>query len=129
MCWNPRPEEPAGFNNAGQSEEDVEPVGVKAERSGVKRRKKNKNKGRKQPKVDHDEPNPSPSASSSRSPVTTRADILASFPDSYQAIIKSLPVALWPCGVKHGQHSYTVWLGGFIHVRFMYLFVKVWSPT
>lgn len=116
-------EDPAGFDDAGKSEEEIEPVGVKADRSGGKKRKKTKTRknGKKHPKVGEDQPSASPSASSSRSPVTTRADIMATFPDSYQAIIKTLPVALWPCGTKHGQHSYTVWLGGSIHVLFMYL--------
>ena len=53
----------------------------------------------------------SPESSSSVSPpIVNKGACIASFPEAYQSIIKSLPVPLWPSSEKHGQHSYTVWL-------------------
>lgn len=95
-------EEPTGFDVILDGE-DVPPVDVKPE--GKKRKKKAKATKKSQPDKK------SPPSSSSKSPVTTRADILETFPDCYQGIIKKLPIYLWPCGTRHGQHSYTVRLG------------------
>ena len=53
----------------------------------------------------------SPEPASSSSPAATRAEVLNTFPETYKAVIKSLPTCLWPTASKHGQHSYTVYLG------------------
>lgn len=87
----------------------MEPVNVAPKKRKVKGKGKPKSSSAKKTstKVKGESPKPSAS-SSSASPVTTRADIMASFSATYQGVIRSLPVCLWPCGVRHGQHSYTV---------------------
>lgn len=64
----------------------------------VKRKQKSKSnkKGKKQKK------SPKPAEQESKE------SVLESFVPVYQAVIKSLPVVLWPSSSKHGQHSYTV---------------------
>ena len=58
--------------------------------------KSNKKKGKKQ------KSSPEPAEQESKE------SVLDSFLPVYQAVIKSLPVVLWPSSSKHGQHSYTV---------------------
>lgn len=95
-------EDPAGFDDADDDLQLV-PVEVPATR---KRRKQPKGKGPKKAKAKGSAPDAEPSAPSS--PHESRAQALVSFPESYQAIIKTLPVCLWPVSSKHGQHSYTM---------------------
>ena len=55
----------------------------------------------------------SASKSQPRSPVAAEAgseralEVLATFDEKYQDIIKQLPHVLWPSATKHGEHSYT----------------------
>lgn len=54
-------------------------------------------------------------AASARPPNASAAEdsevVLGSFDECYRATIKALPVCLWPKSTKHGQYSYTVYLG------------------
>ena len=52
-----------------------------------------------------------PSTTTPLSPIASKAEILTSFSQVYQGLIKTLPGDLWPTSVKHGEHSYTVFLG------------------
>ena len=64
------------------------------------------------------------SPSSSNIGPEEKNDVLKSFPEAYQAVIKSLPQCLWPSSKKHGQHSYTVCLGGpYLHAYSQVLMV------
>lgn len=38
----------------------------------------------------------------------SKDSVLESFAVTYQALIKTLPVCMWPTSTKHGEHSYTV---------------------
>ena len=42
---------------------------------------------------------------------SSKNSVLETFCVPYQALIKTLPVCMWPTTAKHGEHSYTVWLG------------------
>lgn len=98
-------EDPAGFDDA-DAHLELEPVEVPVCR---KRSKAPKGKGAKKAKaakVKESSPDAEPSAPSTAH--ETRAEALNSFPEAYQAIIKTLPVCLWPVSSKHGQHSYTM---------------------
>jgi hypothetical protein len=101
-------QEPTGFS-IEEEEEDVPPVCVPHEggkkRKGSKSGKSKKGKGKKAKTTSSPEP------ASSSSPVATRAAVLNTFPEAYKAVIQSLPTCLWPTSAKHGQHSYTVYLG------------------
>lgn len=74
-------------------------------RKGSRMGKSKKGKGKKAKTTSSPEP------ASSSSPAATRAEVLNTFPETYKAVIKSLPTCLWPTASKHGQHSYTVYLG------------------
>ena len=61
------------------------------------------------------------------------ADVLASFEEGYQNLIKTLPPCAWPTNSKHGQHSYTVCLAThkvlFSCSRVCCILVLLGSPT
>ena len=88
---------------------DVEPVDVVDEdakkRAGEKQRKKH-GKGKKSSKkaktCETGGTDPTPES---------KAEVLETFLEAYRPVIQKLPVCLWPTSSKHGQHSYTVFLG------------------
>ena len=118
--WPTRPrclQEPNGFGSALEGEEvEPVPVPVRSKRPGKGKGKKN-NKGPGKVKKHHKKSKGhggSSEPSSSSRPTAgsaTRAEVLGSFPEAYQGVIKSLPACLCPTTTKHGQHSYTVFLG------------------
>ena len=73
----------------------------KSQRKGGKKTKKNT--GKESPKSPEE-----PVEAIEEPPQESQADVLDSFKDVYQGVIKSLPVCFWPTSSKHGQHSYTV---------------------
>lgn len=80
---------------------DVEPAhGSKSK----KRKSKSKSKSRsKRAKGGHD------TSTEARAGSVDREQVLQSFDQKYQDVIKSLHV-LWPTSTKHGEHSYTATL-------------------
>ena len=86
----------------------------KSKKKGKKR--KSESKGRKsksKSKVPKIEPRPE-AEDAPESPGATASDValevLSSFDDRYQDIIKQFPRMLWPSTAKHGAHSYTATL-------------------
>ena len=114
-------QEPAGFSDALQNlkEEDVEPVAVpfegrkkpkqpKGTGAGEKKKvKKGKGKAKKS-KGSPSSGSKAPKQSEDLPKVVNKGACIATFSETYQPIIKSLPVPLWPSSTKHGEHSYTV---------------------
>lgn len=98
----PPVEDPAGFDLDGEEDADLQPVEVAQKRK--KRKSKAKTPKSKKAKSEGGEP----ASGSTPEPAVSRDEAINSFPDSYQALIKTLPVCLWPVSTKHGQHSYTV---------------------
>ena len=125
MPSQPSPlQEPADF--AGVLEDEaVPPVLVPLEGIRGKRKGKGDRKGRKKSAKSAGS-NASPSAPTIQE---EKNDVLESFPEAYQAVIKTLPTCLWPVSKKHGQHSYTVCLGGpYLHLfRFDGLIYTKWG--
>lgn len=107
---------PSGFGAATKELEEkaVPPVEVPMEPRKRKNKSKHnkKNKSKKARAMGPDSApsgsgsTPSPSGSATP-PAPTRDEIITTFPECYQGIIKMLPVCLWP-SVSRGQHSYTV---------------------
>ena len=95
-------QDPAGFSEALDG--GVSPVNV----AGNKKRRRVKGKGKRSKKA---KTSKSKGSQDGLTVPESKADVLGSFPDMYQNIIKSLPVCLWPTSSKHGEHSYTVLLG------------------
>lgn len=102
----PSVEEPAGFHIEANEEDDLKPVEV-AHRP-KKRKTKNTTPKNKKAKTEAKNKGGEPASGSSPEPRVSREEAIKTFPDSYQALIKTLPVCLWPVCMKHGQHSYTV---------------------
>jgi hypothetical protein len=70
-----------------------------------KRKSKSKSKSRsKRAKGGHD------TSTEARAGSVDREQVLQSFDQKYQDVIKSLPHVLWPTSTKHGEHSYTATL-------------------
>ena len=117
-----RLKDPDGFNEA-LAALDPSPVRVDEKREkrskskGSKKRKSKTSKAvkSKPPKEDSTKSNGkqprSPSAHSNRAePDVGAGDLLSTFTEAYQDIIRKLPMSLWPQAARHGNHSYTVFL-------------------
>ena len=121
-------QDPDGFG-AALVALDPQPVRVDADRDepskedaedtlSNKGKKRTKSKKRsKSPKEEKPKPKkPRSSAASSHGPkaeveVIDKTEVVKTFGESYQHIIRALPVKLWPSNPKHGNHSYTVCFG------------------
>ena len=106
------PEDTTDFVEA-LDEADPQPVAVvedkgKGKGTGKKRKSSSSKKtsSSKKPK----DSRPAEVSLSTPERALEREDVLATFGDAYQAIIKALPTCLWPQFRKHGEHSYTVFL-------------------
>ena len=92
----------------------VEPARLsKSKKKDAKKRKSNTQKSHCEPKRSKSEPRPS-AGSSVDSPGAAACDlaleVLESFEEKYQDVLKTLPPVLWPSSTKHGAHSYTATL-------------------
>ena len=83
---------------------DVEPAhGSKSKKRKSKSKSKSKSRS-KRAKGGHD------TSTEARAGSVDREQVLQSFDQKYQDVIKSLPHVLWPTSTKHGEHSYTATL-------------------
>ena len=90
------------------------PVPVASKRKGKGKKDKGVKKNHKKTKGSGGS---GPSSSSRPSMGSaSKAEVLETFPEVYQGVIKSLPDCLCPTTTKHRQHSYTVFLGECINV-------------
>ena len=85
--------EPVDTSKGGHRNQEEGEVGNKRKKSTGSTKSKKKQK--------REEPDPT---------VEDETEILESFAQSYRAIIRALPCALWPSSTRHGEHSYTVFL-------------------
>jgi len=84
----------------GNANDEVAP-GAKKPKKKLRRKAKKSKAKKGSPKNEQGEEAVEPSKDS----------VLESFAVTYQALIKTLPVCMWPTSTKHGEHSYTVWMG------------------
>ena len=86
----------------------------KSKKESKKRKSESKgSKGKSKSKAPKIEPRPEPE-DAAESPGAAASDValevLSSFSEQYQDIIKQFPPMLWPASSKHGEHSYTATL-------------------
>ena len=123
ICLAFRPKDPRGFEDA-LANLDPPPVSVDERRErGTKKKSKRKSKSKaKSSRSKSEESKKRKTNRSKRSrsrsepchsdeaepPVVDKAELVKTFGESYQHLIKALPIALWPQAERHGNHSYTV---------------------
>ncbi|CAL1174327.1 unnamed protein product [Cladocopium goreaui] len=101
-------EDPEAFKDA-LNEIKPEPVDVEPAHGSKSKKRKSKSKSKsksrtKRAKGGHD------TSTEARAGSVDREQVLQSFDQKYQDVIKSLPHVLWPTSTKHGEHSYTATL-------------------
>ena len=100
-------QDPDGFNEAVEGL-DPDPVSAGINRERRKRKGADGSKKKKTKKAKTDKKNAPDTPALSQEDERT---VLESFSEQYQTIIRKLPISLRPLSTRHGEHSYTVFLG------------------